>query len=197
MYIPYKKLAVVEIPKCASTTLTSVIPYFLTSHSVALHATLNQYKEVYPDILSGVALIREPLDRLLSAVQFSIDNGSIDVSVESLRNTINGLKAGTKPSVGSVVFCPQYSFLMSDVPVRLYHISKINLLLSDLGIFDAAPRLGASKPNPAAEICISGLGESFLRSFYSIDFALYKDIVSSEGGFLELKNPREYFYSIR
>lgn len=197
MYIRYKKLAIVEIPKCASTSLSSIVASHFVTTSVVRHATLQQYKNAYPDILGGVAVVRDPAERFRSAVRFFVQKNPENISSFNLKGAISNLRYADRVLPIDAIFFPQYSFLMSDVPVRVYSIDRMRLLLSHLEIDKTPEVLNPSIESDSASSIIDDIGRSFVEDFYSIDFALYRDVVLSSDGFLELQNPREYFYSIR
>ena len=206
MYIKCKNFAVVEIPKCASRSLCAAIMSEFEVAHIANHATLQQYKDTYSGILGGVAAVREPTERFRSAVQYlaglsdSIlgdDKNSENVSSSRLCDILSELKFLKRPSLQNTLLYPQYSFLLSDVPVKIYPVQNLRLLLGHLGINRTADRINASESSPLAEFHIDSVGHEYVDSFYSIDFALYRDVMLSSDGFLELQNPREYFYSIR
>jgi hypothetical protein len=197
VYIRYKKLAIVEIPKCASTSLSSIVASHFVTTSVVRHATLQQYKNAYPDILGGVAVVRDPAERFRSAVRFFVQKNPENISSFNLKGAISNLRYADRVLPIDAIFFPQYSFLMSDVPVRVYSIDRMRLLLSHLEIDKTPEVLNPSIESDSASSIIDDIGRSFVEDFYSIDFALYRDVVLSSDGFLELQNPREYFYSIR
>lgn len=197
MYIRHKRLAIVEIPKCASTSLSSVVASHFVTTSIVPHATLQQYKNAYPDILGGIAIVRDPAERFRSAVRFSVQKNSQDISSCDLKGAISNLRYAGKVLPIDSLFFPQYSFLISDVPVKLYSIDRMQLLLFHLGIDKTPEVLNQSRESDSASSIIDNIGRSFVEDFYSIDFALYRDVSLSSDGFLELENPREYFYSIR
>jgi len=206
VYIKCKNFAVVEIPKCASRSLYATITSEFEVDNIAAHATLQQYKDTHSGILGGAALVREPTERFRSAVQYlagvpdSIlgDNKNLENEGSSrLRGILSELKFSKGPSFQNIVLYPQYSFLLSDVPVKIYPMQNLHLLLSHLGINRTAYRINTSASSPLAEFHIDSVGRKYVENFYSIDFALYRDVMLSSDGFLELQNPREYFYSIR
>jgi len=197
VYIRYKRLAIVETPKCASTSLSNIVASHFVTTSVVRHATLQQYKNAYPDILGGIAVARDPAERFRSAVRFSVQKNYQDISSCDLKSAISNLRYVGKVLPIDAVFFPQYSFLISDVPVRVYSIDRMRLLLSHLGIDKTPDVLNKSRESDHASSIIDDIGRSFVEDFYSIDFALYRDVSLSSDGFLELENPREYFYSIR
>jgi hypothetical protein len=173
---------------------------------IANHATLQQYKDTYSGILGGAAAVREPTERFRSAVQYLAalsdsplgDDKNLENACPSrLCNILSELKFLKRPSFQNTLLYPQYSFLLSDVPVKIYPMQNLHLLLSHLGINRTAYRINTSASSPLAEFHIDSVGRKYVENFYSIDFALYRDVMLSSDGFLELQNPREYFYSIR
>jgi len=197
VYIKYKRLAIVEIPKCASTSLSSIVASHFVTTSVVRHATLQQYKNAYPNILGGIAVVRDPAERFRSAVRYSVQKNYQDINSCDLKGAISNLRYVGKVLPIDSIFFPQYSFLISDVPIRVYSIDRMRLLLSHLGIDKTPEVLNQSRESDYASSIIDDIGRSFVENFYSIDFALYRDVTLSSDGFLELENPREYFYSIR
>jgi hypothetical protein len=173
-----------------------VLSSFFALESVANHATLQQYKNSYPDMVGAISIIREPRERFRSAVQFLV-NRNFNISCDDLHDSLQKIKYNKKPSLSDLFLFPQYSFLVSDVPTRLYSIKNINLLLSHLGIDEPPNVTNVSRPSAHADALINSFEEKYIDSFYSIDLALYNDIMLSDDGFLEVKNPKKYFYSTR
>jgi hypothetical protein len=197
MYIPYKKAAVVEIPKCASRSLKTVISSVFSVSSAGNHATLTQYKKAHPELSFGYAVIRNPLERLKSAVQHSSYHSYPKKGISEIKYDLAALSRGDDQRLSNIILYPQYSFLMCSAPVRIYSMAAIPNLLSDLGINLAAPVEGLAEVDLPLEEILAVFGEDFVNNFYSIDFAAYKGLSSCAGGVMEVDDARDYFYSLR
>lgn len=196
MYINSKGLAVVEIPKCASSSLRQLLPRFFDISSYGAHITLRQYKNKYPDLLGGVAIVRHPILRLQSAVQFCTSGEiTFDKILNLRKNFESQLSSGATPNFLSLMFYPQYSFLMAQVPLRLYDIKKINSLICDLGVDAEASTENSSRVNISTEEILSVFDSDFIKKIYSIDFILYNDVISSSGDSFFLEDAEKYFLS--
>jgi hypothetical protein len=196
MYISSKRLAVVEIPKCASSSLRELLPRFFDIPSNSSHITLRQYKNRYPDLLGGVAIVRHPVRRLQSAVQSCISGTITSDKILHLRKNFESqLSRGGTPTYSSLVFYPQYSFLMAPVPLRIYDIKKINSLICEIGVDAEAPTENMSRANISIEQIFSVFDLDFIRKIYSIDFILYNDVISSSGDSFFLEDAEKYFLS--
>ena len=196
MYIPSKRTAVVEVPKCASTSLISAIGRCYSVSDAGEHFTLRQHQQKQPDVAVGVALIREPLDRLRSGVEFcmaSRPNTAVsDVKAELMRSLREG-----RPSHASVVLYPQYSFLLCDIPARFYLLENIALLTGSLGVASPPPIKNETKKILRPDQVVAAFGEDFVREFYALDFALYDSLCSIERGVVEVQSAETYIHSLR
>jgi hypothetical protein len=196
MYLASKRTAVVEIPKCASTSLSDVFCSSFDVSGARQHLTLKQHQQKNPELNLGVALIREPLDRLHSAVEFCIARRGVG-GVSAARSELDrSIRAG-RPSQTSVVLYPQYSFLLCDVPARLYRLSSIGLLLGGLGVDTPPPKSNKTKRSLRLDQVIAVFGEDFVRRFYALDFAIYNSLCSTQDGFLEVRSVKDYIFSLR
>ena len=204
MYIPYKKTAVVEIPKCAARSLRSAISSAFAVTSIG-HGTLAQYKKAHPELLRASAVIREPLARLKSAVQHKFEALGPEPNLSEVRAGLLEIKTGLVAAAeksqkfSDVTFYPQYSFLMCSSPVTLYSMDAIPNLLFDLAIesVDHLKVEGKSKIDLPLEEIIALLGEDFVSSFYGVDFALHKNLSSLASGVMRVDDARGYVYSLR
>lgn len=196
MYIEGKRTVVVEIPKCASTSLISAVSSCQGISDHGEHFTLRQHKQKNPEAKLGLAIIREPLDRLRSGVEFCMSRKS-GAGVHAVRDDLMQSLRNGRPSDLSVVLYPQYSFLVCDLPVRLYLMSKAQLLLEFLDIFDPLPVKNKTKNLVSADMVIDVFGDSFVRQFYAIDFALYNSLCSTKSGFLDVGDSKEYILSLK
>jgi hypothetical protein len=197
MYIPSKNVALVEVPKCASRSLTSAVSSSFPTLSIGNHATLAQYKSAFPELCRGFAVIRDPLERLKSAAQYLIlGRGSRD-SLSILKTGLDKSLGSKRPGSPYILLYPQYSFLVCHAPVRLYTMGSIVKLLRDLGIESQPPFENKSHINLPAEDVASAFGEDFIREFYAIDFALHNHLVSCEGGVMDVDDAKDYLCSLR
>jgi hypothetical protein len=196
MYISSKRTAVVEVPKCASSSLISAISPRHNVSDASEHFTLRQHQQKNPDIELGLALIREPLSRLRSGVEFCMASrpsvGVADVKAALVHSLHTGL-----PSSLSVVLYPQYSFLLCNLPVKLYLLSNIELLLRDLGVSGPPPIKNRTRQSLSLDQVLDVFGEGFVREFYALDFALYDSLCSIERGVVEVQSAETYIYSLR
>jgi hypothetical protein len=196
VYIAATKIAVVEVPKCASTSLISAISSCRSVSDFGEHFTLRQHQQKNPELELGTALVREPLDRLRSGVEFCMalrSNVTVsDVKAELMRSLREG-----RPSQASVVLYPQYSFLLCDVPARLYRLENIALLTGSLGVASPPPIKNKTKKILRPEQVVTAFGEDFVREFYALDFALYDSLCSIERGVVEVQSAETYIYSLR
>ena len=88
VYLHEIRTVVVEIPKCASTSLLAVLPSVYTTSLEARHLTLKQHEGRGLDIEIGTALIREPIDRLVSASNFSVFKRSPGIRLVEFRDKL-------------------------------------------------------------------------------------------------------------
>jgi hypothetical protein len=192
MYLPEKRAALIKIPKCGSTSLLrAVLPTLKINHSWQYY-TLEQVKRLHDDILVGLTTAREPVDRLQSAVNYIISFDDRWRKLSLLKNAVAACIKKGEPRGMSIIFYPQYSFIVSDLPVKLYSIDNMSGLLSDLGLTSAAPHLNASSPMVRREEVIDSFGLDFINELYSIDFYVWQDMKSQGGQTLQLQNAREY-----
>ena len=196
MYIPSKRTAVVEVPKCASTSLISAIGRCHSVSDAGEHFTLLQHQQKNPEMELGVALIREPLARLRSGVEFCMASrpsvGVADVKAALVHSLHTGL-----PSSLSVVLYPQYSFLLCNLPMKLYLLSNIELLLRDLGVSGPPPIKNRTKQSLSLDQVLDVFGEGFVRELYALDFAIHDSLCSTKDGLLEVRSAKEYIFSLR
>jgi hypothetical protein len=196
VYIPSKRTAVVEVPKCASTSLISAIGRCHSVSDAGEHFTLLQHQQKNPEMELGVALIREPLARLRSGVEFCLQmRGSMQLS--EVRNELMQSLLDGRPSQASVVLYPQYSFLLCDIPARFYLLENIALLTGSLGVASPPPIKNKTKKILRPDQAVAAFGEDFVREFYALDFAIYDSLCSTEGGLLEVRSAKEYIFSLR
>jgi hypothetical protein len=197
MYLPEKKVAVVKIPKCGSTSLMGSVPPALKVEHFWGYATLEQLKCLHDDITVGLTVTREPMSRLQSAVNYVISFDDRWRKLSLLKNAVAACIKKGEPRGLSITFYPQYSFIVSDLPAKLYSIDNMSGLLSDLGLPNAAPKLNASKPTISREEIIESFGLDFINELYSIDFYVWQDMQSQGGKTLQLENAREYLSSAK
>ena len=197
MYIPYINSCIVEIPKCASTSLRHVVYSFFATRTVAVHATLQQHIDGFPSLKTSYALVRDPIDRLKSSVQHRMDRYPGGVSIPQIRQSLLSYGKGERPSFDDLLFYPQYSFLMSDFPISLYKIENVSFLLADIGISSPAPVKNASLSTISTDQLLDGFGESFINEFYCIDFDLYKSVGCGDGWSLHVESAGGHILSLR
>ena len=197
MYLSEIRTVVVEIPKCASTSLLAVLPSVYSVSLEARHFTLKQHEGRGIDIDVGTALIREPIDRLVSAANFSVFRRSPGSSLAEFRDKLmRSLDAG-KPNVEVDAFYPQYSFLISDIAIRLYTLENFSVFLCDLGIHSSPPVRNVVAAKISRAEVIDVFGRDFVNDFYSLDFALYDSVRSIGEGALRARSAREHLMSLR
>jgi hypothetical protein len=196
VYIAATKIAVVEVPKCASTSLISAISSCRSVSDFGEHFTLRQHQQKNPELELGAALVREPLDRLRSGVEFCMalrSNVTVsDVKAELMRSLREG-----RPSQASVVLYPQYSFLLCDIPVRLYRLENIALLTESLGVASPPPIKNKTNKLLRLDQVMATFGEDFVQAFYALDFAIHDSLCSTKDGLLEVRSAKEYIFSLR
>jgi len=197
MYSPYINSCIVEIPKCASTSLRNIVSSFFVTRVVAEHATLQQHITAFPSMKMSYALVRDPIDRLKSSVQYRMDRYPDGISIPQIKQSLLSYGRGERPSFDDLLFYPQYSFLMSDFPVSLYKIDNVNFLLEDIGISSPAPVENASRSKISTDQLLDGFGENFINEFYSIDFSLYRGVSCAGGRALCAESAKGYIYSLR
>jgi hypothetical protein len=196
VYIASKKTVVVQVPKCASSSLEFAIKAHHSVSDVGGHFTLQQHQQKNPEMKLGVALMREPLDRLRSGVEYCLSDIE-ERDVFTVRDNLIKSLREERPLSPSLVLYPQYSFLLCDVPARLYRLSSIDLLLGDLGVPGPAPVKNKTKKSLRLDQVIDVFGEDFVRQFYAIDFALYDSLCSTQGGLLEVTSAKKYILALR
>jgi hypothetical protein len=197
MYIASRKTAVVGIPKCASRTLISAVGACYDISEEGEHFTLRQHQQKNPELELGVALIREPLDRLRSGVEYLLATTSRGGSVASVKAELLRTLKGGRPSHTSVLLYPQCSFLLCNVPAKLYRWSRIDLLTRELGITKAPPVINRTKKELSVDQVVSVFGDGFVRQFYALDFALYDSLCSTERGVVEVQSSETYIHCLR
>lgn len=197
MYIKYKRTAFVEIPKCASTSVKSILSKFFAVGDDNPHITLQQYKERYTDITSSVCIIREPVERLNSAIGHSIRISNSFNSKDFVENLMRSVGKLKKPSPPEIFFYPQYSFLMSDVPLKIYTLKSIESLIYDLGLWGELPMENSSPPKFNMNFSATDINQELIEELYYIDYCLYNEIMSSPTLTLELENPLKFITAIR
>lgn len=143
--------AVVAILKCASTTIWGMLGFeHKAEHTPA--------SELPPGLELG-AVIRDPVDRFLSAVAHS--EMSLDDAVDDV--LITG---------GQGFFLPQWVFV--DRPARLWLLENITGLLQWLGDFRPPHHLHRSHHVYDREDVMSHPGFATLQGIWSHDYALRK-----------------------
>jgi len=197
MYIKYKRTAFVEIPKCASTSVKSILSKFFAAGDDDPHITLRQYKEKYSEIASSFCIIREPVERLNSAIGHSIRISNSYNSKDCVENLMGSLGKFKKPPLPEIFFYPQYSFLLSDVPLKIYTLESIQNIVYDLGVWGEVPAENSSPPKFKINFSSEDISAELIKKLYYIDCLLYNEVMSSPTFTLELENPLEFIMSIR
>jgi hypothetical protein len=197
VYVPSKRALVVTIPKCGSSSLRAAIS---SVHRVGgtspPHLTLKQLKARHADAALGYAVLREPLDRLRSCAEYAMS--SLDFS--SMGAMKNKVFRAIKNKDTSHIFCtfyPQYSFLMADLPAKLYPIDSISLLLSEFDFKGCAPKENATPQLFCREEVKSCFGEDFIFNFYSIDFSFWSELNQTRGLPLFLDSAKQYVLHLK
>jgi len=197
VYIPSQKVALVEVPKCASRSLKSAVSSSFPIFSIGDHATLSQYKAAFPQLHLGCAVIREPMERLKSAAQYIVSDRNFKKNLLDLRSDLDGSLRVNRPELLNLLLYPQYSFLVCHAPVRLYTIEALPDLLQDLGVNFQAPVENKARATLSVEEVSAAFGEEFIKSFYAIDFALYDHLTSCQRGVMDVDDAKDYFHSLR
>jgi hypothetical protein len=197
MYIREKSVALVEIPKCASTSLIDVVTSEYSVSDQGMHLTLQQHQRRHPSLLLGVAAIREPMERLCSAVQFCLNGQHSGGNIKNLKEKLLSSLSKGRANNQVIVLYPQYSFLLCSVPVKLYHFGCIAELLADLGVRAELPHRNVSSKKINVQDVVDGFGRDFIKEFYGIDFSLYDRVQSDLGGVVFADDARRYILSLR
>lgn len=128
MFIPETRALVLQIPKCASNTLTAGIERRYGKCKLPGHMRLSEM--VRQARLRGfrageaVAVIRDPLDRFLSALNHVYGDSAIE-----LDDALNGALRNTR----TITFKPQSWFVDCDWPIRLFAFEDIGGALAHIG----------------------------------------------------------------
>lgn len=205
-YIHSKNIAVIEIPKTASRSLRSSIRDNLKVSDAGYvpHLTLQQYLNAYPDLRMGVTLIRDPIKRLISAVNFMLghkvvsmrspayDKSVLDEAFEKFNSALQSKKFNNE----LIYLYPQYSFLLADVPLEIFTIESSGKLLESIGVYSSLPFENKSSMMFSEAQIFESFPLDFIRKAYSIDFALWDMLNSSEERVLRVENAREFFVSL-
>ena len=118
-YILGSDIAFVEIPKNFSTSISACIDKKSAEFFSDPHITLDQYKKKYVSIKYGVSVLRAPEDRFFSACNFIVEGKPASKLPEILEDFRDCVMSGVVKKE-CIFLYPQYSFLMSNVPVKLY-----------------------------------------------------------------------------
>jgi len=197
MYVHEISTVVVEIPKCASTSLISAITSKYNVSIDGMHLALHQNYNRGFDIQSSVAVIRNPMDRLRSAANFSIQKLGYGQRLEYFRDELLESLERKVPSYHTAAFYPQYSFVNADAPINLYSLKNIDVMLSDLGIDDHAPVRNASNDGMSLDEILDVFGEQFVKEFYSLDFMLYDRVSSIGDRCLHIESASDYILLLK
>ena len=195
-YILGSDIAFVEIPKNFSTSVVSCICKQDAKFSADPHITLDQYKKKYPLIRCGVSLLRSPEDRFFSACNFIIDGKPASKLREILEDFQNCIKSGVVKKEYIFLY-PQYSFLMSDVPVHLYTIESCAAMLTQINAKPDLPHLNSSRKRISREVADKFFRTDFFQDLYSVDVFIWGMIESSNTRSLSIESPRDFFAQIR
>jgi hypothetical protein len=191
VYIPHIKAAFVEVPKTASRSVCSVLMEKLSLESgvgISHHATFPQYVKKYPDAEFGICVVREPQERLLSALNFMLGRESENNLPASERKTFLEkyfaaftAALSSKEYDGNLVWLyPQYSFLSASAPLHVFTIDKIYDLLVSIGVDAEPPSLNVSRKQVTMEEVLEVFENGFIEKVYKVDFDLWELAASSE-----------------
>ena len=197
MYIPDKKVVFVQIPKCASTSMLSAISSRFEVNLLGTHVTMRQYVNRFPEAIRGISVVRNPVDRLVSAVNFTVGKYYKKSEIHKIKFDIESSLGERQKPIHLSLFYPQYSFLMSNTPLSLYTLPNASLCLSDLGAEGKIPCLNRSFNNISKSEVIECFGESFIKDFYLVDHVLYSEVESVGHGFMSIPDATNYFHSAR
>ena len=197
-YLIDQSIAFVGIPRCSSTSiLECVAENFQIDEDLGQHVTLQQYKKKYNDIKYGITLIRNPVDRFFSACKIIEDNlKDLRLHLSEFKN-----KFYNNNSCGNYLeFCPQYSFLVSDVPLKIFKTSCSDSALKLLGLYGVTPHKNKSKRNYSSQFkseIISYFSLDFFNDVYGLDIGIWKMLDSSLSGNIEIENPRDFLLDLK
>lgn len=131
MYAPDINTLFVEVPRTGMRSLESALKGKLQTTNVG-HYTVSRFlKETSHKPTQVVAVIRDPFDRLLSAVNFSCgDREALNKSFEKLVSDgwDTSIVAPTSQEELGYVFCPQTAYLDVDLDYTLFSFGRMQSL---------------------------------------------------------------------
>lgn len=128
-YIPHLNTIVLEIPKSGSSTLVKAAS---TLGTITHRGHLRASAYGIPDA-KIIAVVRDPVDRLISGLNYYYDPQPID---DMLRNAL-------KYRIGQVAFRPQKWFM--DIPCEIYPIDRMADALASIGYYGPIPKENANQ----------------------------------------------------
>jgi len=195
-YILGSDIAFVEIPKNFSTSISACIDKKNAEFFSDPHITLEQYKKKYVSIKYGVSVLRAPEDRFFSACNFIIEGKPTSKLPEILENFRDCIVSGVIKKE-YIFLCPQYSFLMSDIPVQLYTMESVDVMLTEINASSDLRHLNSSRKRIDREIADKFFATDFFHDLYYVDVHLWSMIESNNTKSLFIESPRDFFAQIR
>lgn len=137
---------IVEIPKTGTKTVRRIVDQISNGSSLHGHFSIseainknegNRFSEI-------IAVIRNPEDRLLSAVNFCMSLKDVDAST-LLKGALNGY-AKQNNMAEYYSFKPQYKFLDTADRVTIFRFEELHRLATHLGFSKPLPHVNKSKP---------------------------------------------------
>jgi len=133
MYIPERRIAIIQITKCGSQSLREVIDGHFGKCPHPGHLTeqqmVEQCKRFGQELDEVWALIRDPFERFMSGLNFVY--GDTDVT---LAQAMQEILSGHARKSGKIVFTPQVDFLNGGKPKRLWRFEDMDDMLDELGV---------------------------------------------------------------
>lgn len=204
VYIPGRCIAFVELPKTASRSFFSAIGSCnLIPNSKlpdAPHATFKQYCEKYDGLVKGITVIRDPIAKLISAVNFLSfqdkfykNNNSLKLIKSSFEKCLNE----NKFDISAIWLYPQYSFLLAEKPLDIFTLNSKDLFFRELGINPSLEHTNSSKKIFSKNEIIDVFGTGFIENVYAIDFKMWDMIKCSKDEVIRVENARDFILSLK
>jgi len=163
---------IVEIPKTGTKTVRRIVDQISNGSSLHGHFSISEAirKNEGNGFSEIIAVIRNPEERLLSAVNFCMKLKNIDAGT-LLKGALNGY-AKQNNMAEHYSFKPQYKFLDTPDKVTIFRFEELNRL---------ATYLGFSKPLPHVNKSEALISNSDLKKF-----SAYRDVMALYEKDLEL-----------